>query len=96
MHHVREAVDAHELLHTDRSPARDAADVVAREIDEHHMLGALLSMAQRGLVRRVLGVIGAARPRARDRMHHDLPPRRANGSGDAPNSVAAEGSRRNI
>src|SRR6267143_836662 len=42
MHHVRETVDAHELAHAHRSRARDAADVIAREVDEHHMLGALL------------------------------------------------------
>src|SRR5207244_3989548 len=39
VHHVREALEAHELRHADRSVLTHATDVVATEVDEHHVLG---------------------------------------------------------
>ena len=57
-----------------RARARYATDVVAREIDEHHVLRALLlRRAKLGLVRRVLRIVPAARSRSGDRVHDDLP-----------------------
>ena len=50
----------------------DAADVVAAEVDEHHVLGALLLVALQLLGQpHVLVVVAAARPRAGDRMRLD-------------------------
>ena len=45
VHDVREALEAHELRHAHRPVVADAADVVAAEIDEHDVLGALLLVA---------------------------------------------------
>ena len=74
MHHVREPVDAHELAHANGPRARHAADVIAREIDEHDVLGALLLRRTKlRLHRGILGLVAAARSRARDRVHHQAP-----------------------
>ena len=74
VHDVREAVDAHELLHADRPRARDAPDVVAREVDEHDVLRPLLlGGTQLGLVRSVLRPVLAAWARSGDRVHDHLP-----------------------
>ena len=71
---MREPVDAHELAHADGPGARHAADVIAREVDEHDVLGALLvGCAELGLHRDILGLVAPARPRAGDRIHHDTP-----------------------
>ena len=57
MHHVRVALDHHQLGHLDRADLRDAADVVAPEIDQHHVLGALLGIGEQlALERAVLGL----------------------------------------
>src|SRR3989454_2362471 len=70
MHHVREAVDTHELAHADRARTRDSADVVAREIDEHHVLGALLlRRPELLLVRGILSLVATTRARPGDGMH---------------------------
>ena len=72
VHHVREALEPHELRHAHRSVLADAADVVAAEIDEHHVLGALLLVALQLLGQpQVLFGVPAARPRAGDRMRLD-------------------------
>ena len=42
VHDVRVALERHQLLDLLGAEAHDAADVVAREVDEHHVLGALL------------------------------------------------------
>ena len=45
VHDVRVALDGHVLRHLDAAHRRHAADVVAAEVDEHHVLGALLLVA---------------------------------------------------
>ena len=48
---------------------RDPPEVVAPEVDEHHVLGALLRVALELLGEQgVLAGVGAARPRAGDRV----------------------------
>ena len=67
MHDVRVALDEHELLDFDAAEAADAAHVVATEVDQHHVLGALLFVVHhlfgKGVV---LGFGCAARARAGD------------------------------
>ena len=60
--HVRIPLDHHELGDAHRSVRGDAADVVASEIDEHQMLGALLLVVHQlfGHARVVLGATGRA------------------------------------
>src|SRR5262249_43371755 len=41
VHHVREALDGHELLDLDAAVFADAAEIIAAEVDEHDVLGAL-------------------------------------------------------
>ena len=51
----------------------DAADVVAPQVDQHDVLGSLLGVGQQLLGQgAVLGLVGAAAPRARQRpdRHH--------------------------
>jgi len=65
---------------------RDAPDVVAPQIDQHDVLGALLGVGQQ-LVgkRRVFGWCRAAPPRAGDRPHRDrIASSRTRISGEAP------------
>jgi hypothetical protein len=72
VHHVAVALDDLALLHLHRARAADAADVVASEVDEHHVLGALLRVGRElGLERRVLGGGRAAHARAGDGAHGD-------------------------
>ena len=69
---MREALESHELRDAHRSVLADAADVVAAEIDEHHVLGALLLVALQLFGEpHVLFVGAAARPRAGNRMRLD-------------------------
>ena len=57
------------LRDRDRAGARDPAEVVAAEVDEHDVLGPLLRVALELLgEQRVLAGVGAARPRAGDRV----------------------------
>ena len=61
----------------DRAVLADPAEVVAPEVDEHHVLGALLGVGEE-LVGdpEVLGGRGAARARAGDRPRGDVAARR--------------------
>ena len=69
---MREALQPHELRHADRSVFTDAADVVAPEVDEHHVLGALLFVALELFGQpHVFFVAASARPRPRNRMRLD-------------------------
>ena len=69
MHDVAVAADLHELHDLDGARLADPAQVVAAEIDQHHVLGALLGVGQQlSLQDRVLGRSGAARLRAGDGM----------------------------
>ena len=63
------ALDLHVLADRDRPRPRDPAQVVAAEIDQHHVLRALLRIALELLGQeRVLLRVGAARARAGDRV----------------------------
>ena len=69
VHDVGEALDRTELDDPDGARLADPAEVVAAEVDQHHVLGALLLVAdQLGGQRGVLGIGGAARAGAGDRM----------------------------
>ena len=68
MDQVRVGLDGHERLHLDGAELADAAEVVAAEVDEHHVLGALLLVGEQvGGDRLVLLGVAAARAGARDR-----------------------------
>ena len=60
---VREALRLEEALDLDRSRHADAREVVAAEVDEHHVLGAVLLGGEQAL-----GVALAALGRAGDRV----------------------------
>ena len=69
---VRVGLDDHELLDLDRAVLADAAQVVSPQVDEHHVLGALLGIGEKVLgVAAVLLLVGAARVGARDRPRLD-------------------------
>ena len=73
MHDVRVPLERHELRDADRAVGTDAAEVVAAEVDEHDVLGALLLVALQLLAEaQVLLVRLAARPRAGDRVRLGL------------------------
>ena len=44
VHHVAVALERHQLVDVDGAEAGHPTDVVAGEVDEHHVLGALLGM----------------------------------------------------
>lgn len=68
MHHVRVALDLHQLLHGYRPSFRDAAHVVAAKIHKHHVLRALLGVGEELLLGRSVQFRGrAAAARARER-----------------------------
>ena len=61
MHHVRVALDDRVVRHGDRARHADAAEVVAGEVDEHEVLGALLGVGEElRLQAAVGGLVGAA------------------------------------
>ena len=69
---MRVALDAEGLGDLHAAGLRNAADVVARQVDQHHVLGALLRVGQQlGLQRLVLLGCGPARTRAGDGPHGD-------------------------
>ncbi len=73
MHDMAVALDHHLLGNLDRADLGDAADIVAREIQEHQMLGALLGIGEQ--LRGELGVLGrgrAAPARAGERADGDF------------------------
>ena len=82
VHHVAVALERHQLVDVLGAERGDPADVVAGEVDEHHVLGALLRvLAQLGRQAAVV-LVGAAplagagdRPRdhrAVEQLHHRL------------------------
>jgi hypothetical protein len=75
VHHVAVALHGKGFGHLHAAGLGDAADVVARQVDQHHMLGTLLGVVDQfdlgGLVQ--LGR-GAARARARQRADGDFLP----------------------
>ena len=74
MHHVAVVLDRHEALDVDRPVLAHPAEVIAPEVDEHHVLGPLLGIGQQllGDPAVLLGVL-AARPGAGDRAGGDPP-----------------------
>ena len=74
MHQVRVGLDRHQLVDLDAAVLADAAEVVAAEVDEHHVLGALLRVGEQ-LARALQVLLGraGARARARDRALLDAP-----------------------
>ncbi len=73
MHDVAVALDLHEARHPDAARARHPAEVVAPQIHQHDVLGALLGIGQQLLGQPpVLGGVGAARPGAGDRPRPDV------------------------
>ena len=72
VHHLRVALDRHVFVGLHRPVLRHASDVVPAEVDEHHVLGALLvARAQLVFHRHVFVAVAAARARARDRTDLD-------------------------
>ena len=72
MHHVAVVLHDHEVVDLDRAVLADAAEVVATEVDQHHVLSSLLLVGKQ--LARVLSILlggGAARARARDRSGRD-------------------------
>ncbi len=73
MHHVRIVLDRHVVGDAHRADLRHAPDVVAAEIHQHHVLGALFRVRQQLLgERRVFVGRLAARARAGDRPQCDV------------------------
>ena len=96
---MRVALDGQELADPDRAVAGDAADVVAREVDQHDVLRALLRVGEElAGVRLVLVPRAAARAGPRERAHLDAAVLLADQPlGDEPTSVApSPASRRNM
>ena len=44
MHHVRIALDEFQPLYADRAVFRDAAEIIAAEVHQHDVFGALLGI----------------------------------------------------
>ena len=64
VHHVRVALDDEGVGHLDAAGLRDAADVVARQVDQHQVLGALLRVGRAARSRCARSASGEA-PRGR-------------------------------
>src|SRR5690606_6555122 len=65
--HVGVTLHHHQLVDLDAAGAADAAEVVALEVDQHHVLGALLGMADHLADALDLVVTRKPRPGAGDR-----------------------------
>ena len=73
VHDVAEAVNRHELANRDRVRFANLEQVVAREVDQHQVLGALLGVSEQILGRCLVGIHTlAARARAGDWVHDGL------------------------
>ncbi len=72
MHHLAVALDEELVGDLDGADLGDAADIVAAEVEQHQVLGALLRIGQQlGFERLVLVRRRAARTRAGDRADGD-------------------------
>ena len=60
VHHVLVALDHHQLGDVDRADFSDAADIVAPEVDQHDVLGALLRIGEEFLLEFAILVLGLA------------------------------------
>ncbi|MNY18522.1 hypothetical protein D3C86_1519050 [compost metagenome] len=65
---MAEALEGHQVVDLDRARLADAAQVVAPEVDEHDVLGALLGIGHQVLAERLVAV-GPPAARARDGAH---------------------------
>ena len=61
VHHVAVALDDHHVGDFDRAVAGDAADVVAAQIDEHHVLGPFLGIGQQLVGEPLVFLLGRGR-----------------------------------
>jgi hypothetical protein len=64
---VRVAFDGHQFVDLDAARRANATEVVALQVDEHHVFGAFLRMADQLADARCFVVAGQARARAGDR-----------------------------
>jgi hypothetical protein len=70
VHDVRVALDHHQVAHRHAARPADATEVVAAQVDQHHVLGPLLGIGEQfGLQGLVLHLIPAAGSGAGDRPH---------------------------
>ena len=73
VHHVAVTLDHHHVGQLDGAVLGDAADVVAAQIDQHHVLGPFLGIGQQFLGQpAVFLLVGAARARAGQRADGHL------------------------
>ena len=86
VHDVRVGLDGHERVDLDRAVLADAAEVVAAEVDEHHVLGALLLVGEQVGGDRASSAASAPRGRvpAIGRVEARRPETVSSGSGEAP------------
>ena len=97
MHDVRVGLDGHERLDLDGAVLAHAPEVVAAEVDEHDVLGALLLVREQVLGdRAVLLRVAAARAGAGDRARRRRARRSTvtSGSGEAPTTWKSSKSRK--
>ena len=88
MDHVRVGLDAHQLVDRDAAVLAHAAEVVAAEVDEHHVLGALLLVGEQLPGHR--GPVGARRAggcRRSGRCSTWRPATLTSDSGEAPGDL---------
>jgi len=66
--HRGEALDREQFRHRHAARTAAAAEIVAQQVDDHHVLGAILAARRQFVDRRCVGGrVGVARPRALDR-----------------------------
>jgi hypothetical protein len=72
VHHLREALNDHELGRSNSARHADATEVVSSQVDEHRVLRALLRVRKKLVLVQTVAELGfPPRPRARDRSAHD-------------------------
>src|SRR5207237_956634 len=75
VHHMRVPLDLHQTIHRHGARPSDPTDVVAPKVDQHHVLGALLEVAQELFLEAYVFLrVGATSPRAGKRPRFDAPP----------------------
>ena len=97
MHDLRVALDRHVLVGLDRAELGDAADVVAAEVHQHDVLGALLLAGAQLLLERavLLGGRGRAAACRRSGRTSTTPSvRRTSTSGEEPTSAKSPSRRK--
>ena len=73
VHHMAVTLHRKRLGDLDAANLRDAANVVARQVDQHHMLGTLFRVGQQLLLGRLVGLgRGATRTGARQGTNGDF------------------------